>query len=309
MKKIVTIFDCDPGIDDAFAINYIRKSDIFDVKLISSVAGNVELEHTTRNLRGLVKSLNWDVEVCEGAAKPIMGRQVLASEVHGNNGLGGYEFKDSELAPLSERSAYERMVDILEKSEEKVLIIAVGPLTNIALLLLGRPDLKEKISEITIMGGGIKGGNTTAAAEFNIYADPEAAEIVFKSGIKINMAGLDVTEQANYTREVHEILEKSPLKSNKILTEVMLRSRENLIKNRDGKSNLHDVVAVMYHTNPEIFESEEYFVEVETEGRYTRGMTVADRRSFSTVEKNTNCILNIDDDKFRKILIEVLLSE
>lgn len=301
MEKICTIFDCDPGVDDAVAIAYLGKSDIFDVKMVASVAGNVQLEHTTRNLRGLVKALDWDVEVCKGAEMPIMGRQVIASEVHGNNGLAGYEFADDELAELSDRSAYEAMVDVLENND-KTLIVAVGPLTNIALLLLGRPDLKDKISEITIMGGGIDRGNTTPSAEFNIYADPEAAEIVFRSGVKINMFGLDVTEQAKYTPEIHEILKKSDQKIINILTQVM----DNVIELRGNDINLHDALTLIYYTNPELFKGKEYHVVVETEGRYTRGQTLADKRSFSDAKPNTNVILDIDQEKFEQILVEVL---
>lgn len=301
MEKICTIFDCDPGIDDAFAVAYLKKSEVFDVKLVASVAGNVEIEHTTRNLRGLVKSLDWDVEICQGASKPIMGRQVLASNIHGNNGLAGYEFKEEELADLSERNAYDAMVDILENND-KTLIIAVGPLTNIALLLLGRPDLKEKISEITIMGGGLDRGNTTAAAEFNIYADPEAAEIVFQSGLKINMVGLDITESGDYDIEVHEVLKQSELRINKILTTVM----DTSMKRRGGSLNLHDVVAVMYHTNPELYKGKDYHVVVETEGVYTRGQTLADRRRLSTTEKNVHVLLELDTKSFQEKLIEVL---
>lgn len=234
MEKICTIFDCDPGVDDAFAIVYLKNSEKFDVKLLASVAGNVEVEYTTRNLRGLVKALDWDVEVCEGAAMPIMGRQVLAGEIHGKTGLGGYEFEDDELAELSKRNAFDAMVDVLENND-KTLIIAVGPLTNIALLLLGRPDLKEKISEITIMGGGLEKGNTTAAAEFNIIADPEAAEIVFKSGVKVNMAGLDVTEKGDYNWDIHNILKASNLKITDILTEIMLASFKRIEEKEAAK--------------------------------------------------------------------------
>ncbi len=308
MKKICTIFDSDPGIDDAFAIAYLKKSKIFDVKLLSSVAGNVEVKHTTRNLRGLAKALDWDVEICQGAEKPIMGRQILASHIHGNNGLAGYEFKEEELANLSERNAYDAMVDVLENNE-KTLIIAVGPLTNIALLILGRSDLKEKISEITIMGGGLDRGNTTPAAEFNIYADPEAGEIVFNSGIKINMVGLDITEKGSYDLNVHEALKKSEKKINHILTTIMNSSIERLKKNRGGTRSLHDAVAVMYHTNPEFYKGKEYHVVVETEGIYTRGQTLADKRSFSTTEKNVNVLLDLDTKKFQDRLIEVLTND
>ena len=196
MKKIPTIFDTDPGIDDAFALSFLNKSEIFDVKMLSSVAGNVKLKHTTRNLRGLVFAMDWQVPIFKGLDKPILGKQILAEGFHGENGLLGYEFKDDELAKLENQSAIKAMAEVLEEND-KTLIIAVGPLTNIASLILARPDLKEKIKEITIMGGAIGMGNVTASAEFNIFADPEAAAIVFDSGIKINMLGLNVTTKTS----------------------------------------------------------------------------------------------------------------
>lgn len=306
MKKIPVIFDSDPGLDDAFAIAYLNKCDKFDVLLLSSVAGNVELEYTSRNLRGIVKTLDWDVKIAQGQAKPVMGEQVLAKHIHGETGLQGVEFEEDELAPMSDRSALIEMIEILENSKEKVLIIAVGPLTNIATLLLARPDLKEKISEITIMGGGLKGGNTTPTAEFNIYADPEAAHIVFNSGLKINMIGLDVTEKAHYTRFEHEELKKSNEKINDLLTRIMDNTYSNRKDLLERISNLHDVVAVMFHTNPEYFKGQELAVQVEVDGRYTRGMTVADKRIGSKTEKNTLVLTDIDDEKFRKKLVEVL---
>lgn len=309
MNKIVTIFDSDPGIDDAVALNFLKKSNKFDVRLLSSVAGNGELKDTTRNLRGIVNSLDWDVEIAKGMSNTLKGRLPLALGVHGKNGLAGYEFSDDELAPISQISAYSKMSEILEKAEEKVTIIAVGPLTNIALLILARPDLREKIKEITIMGGSMDRGSITSMAETNIYRDPEAAAIVFRSGIDINMASLEVTEKILFTEEMNEKLKNSKEKSNKILGEIIDKSFEILKETRDGKRHLHDVVAVMYHSNPEIFNTERYFVDVELEGNHTRGMTVIDKRPYSKVEKNVNCILGVDNERFIEILFEVLLDE
>lgn len=309
MEKRLLIFDCDPGVDDAFAIAYLKKSDFFDVKMVSSVAGNVELKYTTRNLRGLVKALDWDVEVCEGAEKPIIGEQILASEVHGNNGLSGYEFADDELAPLSERSAYEAMVDIIEKADRKVTIIAVGPLTNVAILLLARPDLAEKIEEIGIMGGGLKGGNTTPAAEFNILADAEAAQVVFNSGVKIRMAGLDVTEYARFNKAEDEILCTSDEKICEILSFIVQKSLGFDRNGDSGYSNMHDTAAIMAFVHPEIFKTEDMYVQVETEGKVARGMTIADRRQLGRLEPNTVVLVDIDMEKFTKTLIETLVKK
>jgi len=306
MNKTPTIFDTDPGIDDAFALSFLHKSDVFDVKMLSSVAGNVKLAYTTRNLQGLAYAMDWQVPIYKGLDKAILGKQILAEEFHGVNGLLGYTFNDEELADLKNQSAIKAMAKVLEENKE-TLIIAVGPLTNIASLILSRPDLKEKISEITIMGGAVGMGNVTSNAEFNIYADPEAASIVFKSEIKINMLGLNVTTRTSYNLDMHEKFKKSDKKINKILSEIM----DIRIKQAGSEENyttyMHDTLAVMYHTNPEIFKSQMLYMDVETKGEFTRGMTVADLRINSTASKNINFVSDIDKEKFKEIFIKTLI--
>lgn len=306
MNKTPTIFDTDPGIDDAFALSFLHKSDVFDVKMLSSVAGNVKLAYTTRNLQGLAYTMDWQVPIYKGLDKAILGKQILAEEFHGVNGLLGYTFNDKELADLKNQSAIKAMAKVLEENK-KTLIIAVGPLTNIASLILSRPDLKEKISEITIMGGAVGMGNVTSNAEFNIFADPEAASIVFKSGIKINMLGLNVTTKTSYNLDMHEKFKKSDKKINKILSEIM----DIRIKQAGSEENyttyMHDTLAVMYHTNPEIFKSQMLHMDVETKGEFTRGMTVADLRINSTASKNINFVSDIDKEKFKEIFIKTLI--
>ena len=306
MNKTPTIFDTDPGIDDAFALSFLHKSDVFDVKMLSSVAGNVKLAYTTRNLQGLAYAMDWQVPIYKGLDKAILGKQILAEEFHGVNGLLGYTFNDEELADLKNQSAIKAMEKVLEENK-KTLIIAVGPLTNIASLILSRPDLKEKISEITIMGGAVGMGNVTSNAEFNIFADPEAASIVFKSGIKINMLGLNVTTKTSYNLDMHEKFKKSDKKINKILSEIM----DIRIKQAGSEENyttyMHDTLAVMYHTNPEIFKSQMLHMDVETKGEFTRGMTVADLRINSTASKNINFVSDIDKEKFKEIFIKTLI--
>lgn len=306
MKKISTIFDTDPGIDDAFALSYLNKSDIFDVKMVSSVAGNVKLEHTTRNLRGLVDAMDWDVPVYKGISKPLVAKQVLAERFHGVNGLLGYSFDENNLAPLEKKTAIEGMIKVLEEND-KTLIIAVGPLTNIASLLGIRPDLKDKINQISIMGGGIGIGNITSASEFNIFADPEAAAFVFESGVKINMLGLNVTTQTSYDIDMHKEFKRSDKKINKILSTIMDIRIDQAGAEENYTTFMHDTLAVMYHTNPEIFESKAFHVDVETKGEYTRGMTLADTRNHSLAEKNINVVTKIDKDKFKEIFMKTLL--
>lgn len=305
-EKIPTIFDTDPGIDDAFALSFLNKSEIFDVKMLSSVAGNVKLIHTTRNLQGLAFAMNWQVPIYKGLDKPILAKQILAEGFHGENGLLGYEFKDDELAKIESQPAIKAMAKVLEENE-KTLIIAVGPLTNIASLILARPDLKEKIKEITIMGGAIGMGNVTATAEFNIYADPEAAAIVFSSGVKVNMLGLNVTTKTSYDIDMHKKFKNSDKKINEILSSVMDIRIDQAGAEENYTTFMHDTLAVMYHTNPEIFKSEMVHMDVETKGDFTRGMTVADLRAHSKLCKNINFVSDIDIGKFKEIFMKVLL--
>ena len=305
-EKILTIFDTDPGIDDAFALSFLNKSEIFDVKMLSSVAGNVKLKHTTRNLQGLAFSMDWQVPIYKGLDKPILGKQILAEGFHGENGLLGYEFGDNELRKLEDQPAIKAMVEVLE-ANDKTLIIAVGPLTNIASLILARPDLKEKIKEITIMGGAIGMGNVTATAEFNIYADPEAAAIVFSSGVKVNMLGLNVTTKTSYDIDMHKKFKNSDKKINEILSSVMDIRIDQAGAEENYTTFMHDTLAVMYHTNPEIFKSEMVHMDVETKGDFTRGMTVADLRAHSKLCKNINFVSDIDIGKFKEIFMKVLL--
>lgn len=306
IEKIPTIFDTDPGIDDAFALSFLNKSEIFDVKMLSSVAGNVKLEHTTRNLQGLAFAMDWQVPIYKGLAKPILGKQILAEGFHGENGLLGYEFADNELKKLEDKSAIKAMAEVLE-ANDKTLIIAVGPLTNIASLILARPDLKEKIKEITIMGGAVGMGNVTATAEFNIFADPEAAAVVFSSGIKVNMLGLNVTTQTSYDIDMHKEFKKSDKKINEILSTVMDIRIDQAGAEENYTTFMHDTLAVMYHTNPEIFKTQMIHMDVETKGEYTRGMTVPDLRAHSNFYKNVNFVSDIDIDKFKEIFLETLV--
>ncbi len=194
------IIDCDPGHDDAMAILWALSSDRLDVKAITTVAGNQTIEKVTDNaLRVLTKAGRADIPVASGAVKPLLRQfEPGGEQIHGDSGLDG-PVLPTPLSQKSSLSALELASTILEESDEPVTLVGIGPLTNIALLLIARPDLKKKIRRIAIMGGGTI-GNWTPAAEFNIYVDPEAAKAVFSSGIPILMAGLDVTQKAYVTR-------------------------------------------------------------------------------------------------------------
>jgi pyrimidine-specific ribonucleoside hydrolase len=190
------ILDCDPGHDDAIALVLALASPELEVKAVTSSAGNQTPDKTLRNvLRMLTLLKRSDIPVAGGAVKPLMRDLIIADNVHGETGLDGPALPEPDFAPQN-CTAVELMANVLRESPEPVTLVATGPQTNVALLLNSHPELHAKIARIVIMGGAMGLGNWTPAAEFNIYVDPEAAEIVFQSGIPVVMAGLDVTHRA-----------------------------------------------------------------------------------------------------------------
>lgn len=292
MKKIPLIIDCDPGVDDALAVMLANSKDCFDLKAITSVAGNVELKYTTHNLQLLKSLLKLQCPIAKGHDRPLVKAQVTASKTHGSDGFGGHAhlLKDLSLAQLSELSAVSLIAKILRESEEKVVIAAVGPLTNIAVLIKAYPELLDKISQLAIMGGGIKCGNITPTAEFNFYVDPEAAHIVFNSNVPIVMAGLDATLQAYISAE--DIEELSSVKNE--VAEIAIKLLQAYASN---DSALHDPVAILSVSNPEIFEFEDMYIQIETNEGSTRAMSFADQRDKKPKD-NVKFITKVNRKKF-----------
>lgn len=296
--KIPVIIDCDPGVDDAIAIILANNKKELDILAITSVSGNVGIENTTYNARLMAGLLKMDTEVARGADCPLINETHLAATVHGKDGLAGKasQFDKSILHDLSESFAVDLMAEKLRNSKEKVTIIAIGPLTNIAILLKAHPDLKEKIEKISIMGGSITEGNTTSKAEFNFYADPHAAHVVFNSNVPIVLAGLNVTLSACITKEeIKSIYDKN--------TELSKFAAEIIAGYNKGDTALHDPVAVLAVTNPEIMEFKDYCVNIETEGRYSSGMSFTDERREHKMPCNCSVITKIDREKFAKEIL------
>src|SRR3954471_14569828 len=199
---IPIILDCDPGHDDAVALMLAAASDAIDLRAVTTVAGNCPLDLATLNARRVAALAGLrDVPIAAGAAGPLQGELVTAPDIHGETGLDGYDLTTGE-APLDPRPALQLLTETLERAAEPVTLVPTGPLTNIAQLLRARPDLHERIGRIVLMGGSTLRGNTTPAAEFNIFVDPEAAAIVFESGLPVTMVGLNLTHQARATPEI-----------------------------------------------------------------------------------------------------------
>uniref|UniRef100_UPI003FEFF9EF nucleoside hydrolase n=1 Tax=Candidatus Fimivicinus sp. TaxID=3056640 RepID=UPI003FEFF9EF len=196
MEKRKLIIDTDPGIDDAAAIAIVLSEPSLDVKLIACVSGNVGIEHTTNNALKLLTFLNKDIPVAKGAAAPLLRDNRFATNAHGKSGMGGFDFPEPKKELLLEENAVMSEYRTLMASEEKITILTLGPLTNIALLISTFPEIKEKIKEIIMMGGSTERGNIGIYGEFNVTIDPEAAKMVFRSGIPITMVGLDIGRKA-----------------------------------------------------------------------------------------------------------------
>lgn len=305
MKKIPVILDGDPGHDDAIAWVLAHSSPKLEILACTSVCGNQTIEKTTYNALRIMSLINLNVPMAMGRVKPLVGDPIPAPSVHGQTGLDGPKLPEPSMEPLK-INAVELMANIIEESKEPITIVSTGPLTNVGAFLLLYPHLKPKIAQISMMGGGISFGNWSPAAEFNILVDPEAAEIVFRSGVPIIMAGLDVTEKALVFPEDFERIRSL---NNPVATVVaewldffygFHRSIGYL------GAPVHDAVAVVALIHPEILIYEELFIQIETAGDYCRGMTIADRLGIYGQPPNAKVITNIDRDAFIDLLADAV---
>lgn len=269
------IIDTDPGVDDALALLLAMRSPELKIEGITPVAGNVPLDLTLPNaLRMVEVAGRADIPVAAGSPEPLMRRLVTAEYVHGENGLDGAVFPEPALRPVPER-APEFIRRVVRAHPGEVTLIPIGPLTNVAAALRSDPELAKMVRGITMMGGSLSGGNVTPAAEFNVYVDPEAARIVFQSGIPITMVGLDVTRKTTLTEEHVRTLEthSHPVSqaAAKIARHVIEHAR------REGfllGPNMHDPLAVASFLEPSLLKLEKYYVDVETSGELTAGETL-----------------------------------
>lgn len=312
MKTRNIWLDCDPGIDDAVAFAMAAASrEQLNICGISTVAGNLTSDRVTDNALRLAAFLGMkDVPVVRGAFGPLTRPVETGDEIHGEFGIGNYMLPETDKSVVSEHAVpymYDTIMNLPEG--EKMTLVPTGPLTNIALLFRVYPDVKEKIEKIVLMGGSSVEGNMTPTAEFNIWADPEAAKMVFDFGLPIVMCGLDVTNQCGLTRA--QIME--------------LRNSENEVEHAFGimlqfyadspaYANfdmicIHDAVTILYLTNPELFKGFDTSVDVDCTADINRGMTVCDkRREALESEKPVLALNQVDLPEFQKVLLEKLNS-
>jgi inosine-uridine nucleoside N-ribohydrolase len=274
--KTKILIDCDPGHDDAIAILFAARH--CDLVGITTVHGNASLESTTRNALAVCRLAGIDVTVARGCAAPLVVPAVHAPDIHGRTGLDGAELPVPDRAPIA-MHAIDFILSEAEKHRGELVLAVVGPQTNVAAALRREPKLASWLKAITIMGGSTTHGNITPAAEFNIYADPEAASIVFGCGAPIWMAGYNVTRETGFRQQDIDRLRAGGGRVARIVADLMqfYLDGQRRVFGLDI-APMHDVCAIFPFVAPELIEYLETSVTIELAGRFTRGMTVCDLR-------------------------------
>ncbi len=309
MSRPRVILDVDPGHDDAVALMMAcgaEQREELELLGVTTVAGNATLEKTTRNaLRVLSLAGRPDVPVAAGAAAPLVRPLHTAEDIHGESGLDGPEIPEA-VSGRDERAAVAFMADALREAPGPVTLVPTGPLTNVAAFLRSHPGLKKKISHVSLMGGSVGLGNTTPAAEFNIYVDPEAARQVFESGLPVTMSGLDVTHQAGAGTAERERLRALGEVGETVagFLDFFAETYESVFG--FDAPPLHDPVALAAVLEPELVEVRSMRVDVECESTLTRGETVCDLYGVTGKPANAEVALKLDREGFFELLYRTL---
>ncbi len=309
MLKRQIIIDTDPGLDDAAALFMAFGSPMLDIKAVTTVAGNQTIDKVTENARHILGCVENPSRLAKGASAPLVRSLETAANVHGDTGVGTVKFPPSSIE-LDDKNAYEVIYEEAMKAGGELEILALGPLTNIAITILNYPDIADKIAHITLMGGSCYIGNHTPAAEFNIFVDPDAAKIVFESGIPITMVGLDATHEAYIMPEEIDHIFKDQAQNDAI--DRIRHIIEDLAKVSMGfgfkGAIMHDPLALASLIDHEVMETKDYHVDVETKGEYTRGKTVVDIYGVTGKEANVKVAVGADRQKFIEVLKGVLVA-
>jgi len=299
----------DGGIDDALALILAMRTDTLEVSGITAVSGNVSVDQATINALRVVELVGrGNVWVARGLAKPLVRDPIRATSFHGKDGLGDSHLPSPKLKPHKNDALSQLSVELASAQNRELTIIATGPLTNIAALFTKEPDAARRIKEISIMGGayglteyGI--GNETPTAEFNIYSDPEAAKVVFESGVPLRAVGLDVTmiPAAQLSLSDYSSIKRSTSRIAMFASRILARAM------RKRRFALHDPMAVVAVSKPSMFTFENLPVVVETQGEHTTGMTIADRRPGRGTRRKTVMVCkNLKTDRFRRMVVSEL---
>jgi inosine-uridine nucleoside N-ribohydrolase len=309
VAPIPVLIDCDPGQDDAIALLLALASPELEVLGVTTVAGNQTVDKTTLNaLKVLELAGHGDVPVAAGADRPLVGELVTAGDAHGESGLEGPDLPPPARGP-AELHAVDFLVEQVLAQRRAVTLVALGPLTNVALMLARHPGVTEKVERVVLMGGAVGPGNMTAAAEFNIWVDPEAALRVFESGLDITMVGLDVTNLAVLNAEHADRLRGTGRVGTAVAQMLDFYQGFYGAAYEHGGSPIHDAVAVAQLIRPGLLQTLARHVEVDASAGICRGRTVVDMRRRRTLpEPNADVAVGIDVGAFVELLLERLAS-
>lgn len=307
MEKTKIILDCDPGHDDAVAILMAAIHPKIELLGITVVAGNQTLEKTSKNALNVCEYLNINVPVCSGMDRPmIKEKQTIADDIHGESGLDGPIFR-TQKKELDKIHAIDFIIDTVEKYPNEITLVPTGPLSNVAMALRRKPSIAKKIKEIVLMGGCYQLGNVTPAAEFNIFADADAAYVVFTSGIPIVMMGLDVTRQVLCYPTIIERMEKINNSASKLFTDLMkffCKTQKQVFGWEGGP--LHDPTCIAYLIDKTVVETKHIFTEIEIRSDRCYGRTLCDYFGVTENKPNSNVAVKIDAEKFWNIVEECI---
>lgn len=297
------ILDCDPGHDDAIAIVLAGANPNINLLGISVVAGNQTIEKTARNAYNIAKYLGLNIPIAIGSEFPIVRERVICAQVHGESGLDGFDFPKYEYN-YDKRNGVQLIVDSVMNNDD-VTVVATGPLTNVALALKLEPRLSKRIKEIVLMGGSVDNGNTSPAAEFNIMCDPEAAYIVFTSGIPVKMIGLNVTRKVLVTPEVISRMDKINNKASDMFVKLMKVFNENQQKTFGiASAPLHDPATIASLIDDSLVKYQLMNVEIDISHGPSYGRTNCDVFDYLHAPKNAYVAMDIDVDKYWDIVEE-----
>jgi purine nucleosidase len=302
------IIDCDPGQDDAVMLLLACASPELDILGVTTVAGNVPLELTHRNARRMLELAGrGDIPVYAGCGRPLVRAPITAEAIHGRSGIDGYPVRDPA-RPLATGHAVDFIVETCRAADDVVTLVPTGPLTNIAAALEQAPDIAAKIGQIVLMGGALaRGSRISPVAEFNILSDPDAAQIVFGSGVPLVAFGLDLTQQVITTpARLERIRAIATPAADAVAAMLTFYGKAVSENSRAGGGALHDPCPVAWLIEPDLFRGERVNVVVETASEITLGMTVVDRDGVTGRPANTLWMRDADADGFYDLLIERL---
>lgn len=301
-NNIPVIIDTDPGHDDALAIMLLAKSGIVDIKAVTAVAGNSTIQNVTNNARYILNLVGSSAPIFSGAEKPLQ-RDLITAVVHGKGGLEGAQIKKKEKLTAN---AVEEIISIVRNNPHEISVLIIGPETNIASAFLQDPELPSLIKQLVIMGGAIGvPGNKNRVAEFNIFVDPEAADIVFRSDVKKVLVPLDVCNEVILNLSDFERLRGALLYEP--IKDMMEKYVEGVFAGEQVRgAPMYDPLAAYFLLNPDSYTTESMDVQIEVTGTLTRGMTIAEKRVWGDAKPNVQVVTAVNKAAFIGDMVKIL---